>query len=101
MNSDSDPDRPPRVFHSVRQRYRENRDFDANASWREWLRERYAKYWYGIGSFVLDGMVVGVILASTDSSQVWPVVLAAALVVGLLYLELLGLRRFWPPKSPD
>ncbi len=100
MSSDSTPEREPRVFESWKKRYETNRDYDANASWRDWLWHRYAKTWYGVGSLVLDGMVVGVILQSTDPTQVWPYAVAIALAAGLVYLEYLGLRRFWPPKSP-
>jgi hypothetical protein len=94
---DSEDERPP-VFRSIKKRYGENREFDAKAPWREWVRERYAKQWYGIACVVLDVMLVGTILQSTDPSQVWPYLLSAAVVVGLSYLELKVLRRFWPPK---
>ncbi len=69
------------------------------ASWREWFRQRYAKALYGVGSFLFDGLVVAVTLQTTDASQIWPYVLSFVLVVGLTYVEFLGLRRFWPPKS--
>ncbi len=96
----TDPDPQRRAFRSLKERRDAARDFDATASWREWARERYAKQWYGIGCVLLDAMVVGTILQSTDPSQVWPILLSAAIVVGLAYLELKGLRRFWPPKHP-
>lgn len=65
----------------------------------KWARERYAKQWYGVGCIILDVMVAGTILQSADPSQIWPYPLSAAVVLGLGYLELKGLRRFWPPKS--
>ena len=101
MSSDSAPERQPRVYESIKQRYGENRQFDVDAPWREWFRHRYLKYWYGLGSLVLDGMVVGVVLESTDPSHSWPYAVSAVLVVGLLYLELRGYMHFWPPKSPS
>ncbi len=91
---------PVRVFRSIKERYDENREIDMHASWREWLRERYAKYWYGIGCLALDGMVAGTILGLADPSQGWPVAGAIAAVLGLVYLEFRGYLRFWPPKKP-
>ncbi|HYM39259.1 MAG TPA: hypothetical protein VEY12_03815 [Thermoplasmata archaeon] len=98
MRSDSSPDRQRYEVRPLKQRREENRAFDSEASWREWLRQRYAKYWYGMGSLLLDGMVVGTILQYTDTAQAWPYVLSAIVAVGLVYLEFLGLRHFWPPK---
>ncbi len=93
-------DQPPPGFSITKERYRKNRNFDMTASWRDWLWKRYAKMWYGVGSFILDGMVVGVVFQYMDASQVWPYLLSVAVVVGLLYLEYRGLKHFWPPKSP-
>ncbi len=100
VSSDSDTEEEPRAPDSFRERYRANRAFDAEASWRAWLWHRYAKYWYGIGCLILDGMVAGVVLQSTDVNQVWPYAVAIALVVGLVYLEFRGLKRFWPRRPP-
>jgi hypothetical protein len=100
VSSDSDPNRI-RTFQSLKHRYDKNRQFDADASWRDWFRHRYLKYWYGLGSLFLDGMLVGIVIESTDPSQSWPYALSAVLVVGLLYLEFRGYMHFWPPKSPS
>ena len=98
MSSDSDTKEKERPLDSLRDRYAENRLYDAEASWRAWLWHRYAKYWYAIGSLLLDGMVAGVILQTTDVTQLWPYALAAALVVGLAYLEFRGFKRLWPRR---
>jgi len=98
-DSESEQPRTP-VFTSIKKRYDQNREFDAKAPWREWLRERYAKQWYAIGCVALDVMLVWAILDAVDLSQVWPYLLCVAIILGLGYLEIKGLQRFWPPKLP-
>ena len=100
MASDSDPQRPTRVFRSFKERYEADREFDAKAPWRDWVRQRYAKQWYAFGCALLDVMVVGTILQVAGPSQLWPYGLSIMIVVGLTYLELKGLQRFWPRKPP-
>lgn len=101
MSSNPEPEeeRPVRVFRSIKVRYEENRDLDLHGSWREWLRDRYARYWYGFGCLALDGLVVGTVLSVTDPTQGWPIAAAVAAALGLLYLEVRAYLHFWPPKK--
>lgn len=97
--SEEEPEPPARVFRSIKERYDENRDLDMHGSWREWLRDRYAKYWYGLGCIALDSMVAGTIINVADPTQAWSYAAAVAAVLGLAYLEFRGYLRFWPPKK--
>lgn len=98
MPSRSNSDEPAPPARTRRERYRERVDFDSNASWKDWLRQRYAKTWYLVGCLFLDGMLVTAALSPADLSQPWPYLEAAGILAGLGVLEFLGLRHFWPPK---
>ncbi len=82
-------------------RYYENREKDVALPWRRWLRERYARYWYILGAFLLDLIVAGTILQFDTGVPPagWQYALAAVVVVVLLYPEYLGYRRLWPPAA--
>ena len=85
----------------LRERYLENREKDASAPWTEWLRERYARYWYGIGCLFLVVVIAGVVLqAGPSPTQAWQYFTAVALIGALTYLEFRGYRWLWPPE-PD
>ena len=86
----------------IKERYLRNREKDANAPWRQWLRERYARYWYGIGCLFLDIVIAGTILQGGPSpTQAWQYALAAVLVVGVTVLEVKGYMWIWPPEKPQ
>jgi len=87
------------VSGSLRQRYLESREKDLTLSWRQWFRERYARYWYLLGAFLLDLLVAGTVL-QFDTGQTpatWQYALAIVLVIALAYPEYRGYRHFWPP----
>jgi hypothetical protein len=99
--------RPDRVVESTyrarRQRYLENREKDLSLSWRGWLRERYARYWYLLGAFLLDLFAGGSVLQFGTGlpPEAWQYALAIVLVIVLAYPEYLGYRRFWPPDPME
>ncbi len=86
----------------MKERYLENRDKDAGAPWREWLWERYARYWYGVGCLFLDVIVAGTVLQVGAAPDWWQYLLAVALVIGLGFVEFKGYGRLWPrpPLEP-
>lgn len=83
-------------------RYYENREKDMSLSWRTWLRDRYARYWYLLGVFLLDLLVAGTALEFGTGlpPATWQYVLALVLVIALAYPEYYGYRRLWPPPPP-
>jgi hypothetical protein len=84
------------VFHRAKTRYLQNREVDAGAPWREWLWERYARYWYGVGCLFLDVIVAGTVLqGGVTPTQWWQYGAAVLLVIGLAFLEFKGYRRLW------
>lgn len=88
------------VFRTAQERYAANRDKDASASWKTWLRERYARQWYFIGCLVLDVAVVATLLQNgMPPPEWWQYVLAVLAVAGLTYAEFKGLRRWWPTEN--
>jgi hypothetical protein len=87
------------TYPSRRQRRLENRERDLTLSWRQWFRQRYARYWYLLGAFLLDLLAAGSVLQFGTGlpPEAWQYALAIALVIVLAYPELLGYRRLWPP----
>lgn len=81
-------------------KYYENREKDLTMSWRAWLWERYARYWYLLGCLLLDLVVAGTVLQVFIASAIeaWQVGLAIVLVLALAYPEYLGYERLWPPS---
>ena len=84
-------------------KYYENRAKDLTMSWRTWLWERYARYWYLLGCLLLDLVVAGTVLQVFSGSPIeaWQYALALVLVVALAYPEYLGYERLWPPRPPE
>ena len=102
MSSDSSGDRTPRVFETLKHRSEANRQRDAAAPWREWLWERYARYWYGVGCLFLDVVVAGTVVQSGDGpTPTWQYAAAVALVIGLLFVEFKGYGWLWPRETLD
>ncbi len=93
------PDRVDPSQQTRRQRYVENRQKDLNLSWKRWLRDRYARYWFLLGCLLLDLVVAGTVLQVFTGSPIdwWQYALAIALVIALAYPEYLGYQRLWPP----
>jgi hypothetical protein len=90
------------VFASTHDRYLRNREIDAKATWWEWLRQRYAKYWYGIGCLAFDILLLGTILGSGEYAvQAWQYALALVFGVALVFVEVKGFLWFWPPGSTE
>ncbi len=103
-NRVSSPDQPRResVYRTAQAKYVANRDKDASAPWRQWLRERYAKHWYLLGCLVLDIAAAATILQNgVPPTQWWQYVLAVLALVALSYVEYKGLQRFWPPEYAE
>ncbi len=102
MASDSPSTRPDSEgrFSLVRpsRRYYENREKDLTMSWRTWLRDRYARYWYLLGCLLLDLVVAGTVLQVFTASAIasWQYGLAIVLVIALAVPEVLVYRRLWP-----
>lgn len=66
-----------------------------------WLRDRYAKYWYGVGCVVLDVVLIGYILHFDASpTQPWQYALAVVALIALAYVEVKGFERLWPREDP-
>ena len=88
---------------SSRQQRLENREKDLTLSWRQWLRDRYARYWYILGCLVLDLLVAGVVLqfGTGTPPEPWQDALAIALVIVLAYPEYRGYVRLWPPLPSE
>ena len=107
MASSSGPLRRDRVadsgYRSFRERSLENREKDLTLPWRHWLRERYARYWYLLGVFLLDLLVAGTILQFDTGAapETWQYALAIVVVIVLAYPECLGYRRLWPPHPME
>ena len=103
MASDLGSTRPDRAEDSSifrpGHRYYENREKDRSLSWRSWLRDRYARYWYLLGVFLLDLFVAGTVLEFGTGlpPATWQYVLALVLVIVLVYPEYYGYHRLWPP----
>ncbi len=103
MVSGSGSTRPDRAAESSWFRpggkYYENREKDLSLSWRKWLRDRYARYWYILGVFLLDLLVGGTVLQFGTGlpPATWQYGLAVVLVVVLVYPEYYGYHRLWPP----
>ncbi len=85
-------------YRSFRERYVESRAKDLTLPWRQWLRERYLRYWYLLGVFLLDLLVAGTVLQFGTGlpPEAWQYGLAIVLVIFLAYPEYLGYRRWWP-----
>lgn len=80
----------------------ENRYTDATVPWRQWFRERYARYWYGVGCLFLDLVIAGTVLTlGSPPTQAWQYGGAMAAVVVLAYLEFRGYLWLWPPTPTD
>lgn len=107
MASDTSPTRRQNssgvTYRTAQERRIENQRKDMALPWRRWLRERYARYWYGLGAFLLDLVVAGTIiqLGSGNAPAAAQIAAAIVLLVVLSYLELLGFRRLWPPPPAD
>ncbi len=89
-----------RWFHPSRNYY-ENREKDVTLSWRRWLRDRYARYWYLLGSLAVDLIVPGTILQFDTGAppEAWEIALATVVAIVLVYLEYRGYRKFWPTAA--
>ena len=86
-----------RAFDPAEESHRERRHRDATMGWREWLGDRYAKYWFAVGVLFLDIVVSGLVLQG-DSPPVppWRYGVALAFVLGSAYPAVLLYRRLWP-----
>ena len=98
MASSSGARRADSTYRSTQQRYLENREKDLTLPWRHWLRERYARYWYGLACFALDLIAAGTVLQVGTGSppDAWQYALAIVLVLVLSYVEYRGYQRLWP-----
>ncbi len=87
------------MSESRRARRLENREKDLTLTWRQWVRQRYARYWYLLGCLLLNMVIVGTILQVFSASPIvaWQYALAIVVVIALLYPEYLGYHRLWPP----
>ncbi len=95
------PESPPRdqTLARAKERYLRNRQRDANAPWREWLRDRYARYWYIIGCLFLALVIAEtIIMLGPPPTQLWQYGAASLAVVVLAFFAIKGYLRLWPPK---
>lgn len=88
-----------RAFPPAEGPARDRRHRDATMGWREWLRERYAKYWLALGVVFLDVIVSGVILQGDPPPvPAWRYGVALAFVLGTAVPAVLLYRRLWPRR---
>lgn len=84
------------------ERRRQLRLQDATLGWKEWLRERYAPYWFIFGIVFLDVSISGFILeGQAPPEPAWRYGVSLLLVVLTWIGGLWAYRRLWPGDKEE